>query len=69
MRDKSNFGKEIRKLCDFEERRLHGVRGQKFKALLKETIAEWNANRGDNVETKKIKCFKQNKGELIPVDD
>jgi hypothetical protein len=69
VRDKSNFGKEIRKLCDFEERRLHGVRGQKFKATLKDTMAEWNANRGDNVETKKIKCFKQNKGELIPVDD
>ena len=70
VRDKSNFGKEIRKLCDFEERRLHGVREQKFKLMLKETVAEWNAKRGDDVETKKIKCFgKMSDNKLILVSD
>jgi len=54
MRNESWFWRDLTKICDFD-RRIKSSRPQiKFKKTLVESVAEWNAKRGDNVNTQKI---------------
>jgi hypothetical protein len=54
LRNESWFFRDLTKICDFD-RRIKSSRPQiKFKKTLVESVAEWNAKRGDNVNTQKI---------------
>ena len=54
LKEPNKFWPAVKKLSDYDEQRVNSKRQAKFKVSLKESVIEWNAKRGDNVEVQKI---------------
>jgi hypothetical protein len=54
LKEPNKFWPAVKKLSDYDEQRVNSKRQAKFKVSLGESVIEWNAKRGDNVEVKKI---------------
>eukprot|EP01048_Picozoa_sp_COSAG05_P002740 COSAG05_NODE_118_length_17779_cov_4.419231_6_plen_760_part_00 len=68
LKEPNKFWPALKKLSGYDERRKGVPREVKFNVSLEESVTEWNAKRGDNVEVKKVNVIEKKKDEVNPSD-
>jgi hypothetical protein len=68
LKELNKFWPAVKKLSDYDEQRVNSKRQAKFKVSLGESVIEWNAKRGDNVEVQKINVIIKEKVEVNTSD-
>ena len=68
LKEPNKFWPAVKKLSDYDEQRVNSKRQAKFRVSLEESVIEWNAKRGDNVEVQKINVIIKEKDEVNTSD-